>query len=263
MDFKRGVTVNVQTSEYCVRTDDGRSDGYGTGGQRFRRHADEAERHTVEGGRRFRSGHSADDVADRDPLVAEAVVEATRGSREALRFLYARYADNIYGYAFALLRNEHDAEDVTQQVFLKLMDNLGKYERRDVPFAAWIVRMARNAAIDKLREGRQVPCEEVFGPDEGFDDVVHECRESLRSALVQLPDDQRQVVVLRHLVGLSPGEIGKQLGKTEASIHGLHHRGRQAMRRELTKLDAAPALAASGSSRTDPSSAQRHAPAGA
>jgi RNA polymerase sigma-70 factor (ECF subfamily) len=213
--------------------------------RQIRWQADEAERTAGVTWSRFRAGRTSD-AADRDPLVAQAVVQASRGSTDALRFLYTRYADTIYSYALSLVRDEHEAEDITQQVFLKLMNNLHKYEPRDVPFAAWIVRVARNVAIDHLRDRRQIPCEEVFAPSQAADDVVHERRQDLRSALGQLPEEQRNVVVLRHLVGLSPGEIGERMGKTEASVHGLHHRGRQALRKELVRLEAAPASATRG-----------------
>jgi len=211
--------------------------------RRIRWQADEAERTAGGTWNRFRAGRH-NDAADRDPLVAQAVVQAARGSQDALRFLYARYRDSIYSYALSLVRDEHEAEDITQQVFLKLMSNLHKYEPRDVPFAAWIVRVARNVAIDHLRDRRQIPVEEVFAPTQASNDVVHERREDLRAALGQLPQEQRNVVVLRHLMGLSPGEIGERMGKTEASVHGLHHRGRQALRKELVRLEAAPASAA-------------------
>ena len=72
----------------------------------------------------------------------------------------------------------------------------------------------------------------------GFDRAL-----SLREALARLPADQREVLVLRHVAGLSPGEIADRLGKTEASIHGLHHRGRSALRAALSELDAAPVTA--------------------
>src|SRR5438445_6131488 len=77
-------------------------------------------------------------------LVSRAVKLAQAGDREALGFLYARYADNIYGYVRSLVHDHHDAEDVTQQVFAKLIHVIGKYEERDVPFFAWILRVARN-----------------------------------------------------------------------------------------------------------------------
>src|SRR3954447_3347302 len=93
--------------------------------------------------------------------VNQAVVRAKQGDREALRYLYVHYADNVYGYVRSIVRDDHEAEDVTQHVFAKLMTSIGKYEERQVPFAAWILRVARNVALDHIRQRRAIPCEEV------------------------------------------------------------------------------------------------------
>lgn len=194
-----------------------------------------------QGARPFRRENPRDNRADRDPAVADAVMQAKVGDREALAFLYHRYADSVFGYVSSIVREEHEAEDVTQQVFLKLMNSLHNYEPRQVPFAAWIVRVARNAAFDYIRDNRQIPCEEVFGADARADDAQHDCRRALDQALATLPEDQRNVLVLRHLFGYTPGEIATRMGRSAPSIHGLHHRGRAALRRELVRIQAAPA----------------------
>jgi RNA polymerase sigma-70 factor (ECF subfamily) len=175
-----------------------------------------------------------------DDTVMHTVVAAKSGDMDAIRALYLRYKDNVYGYVASILRDPHEAEDATQQVFIKLIGAIHKYEPRAVPFAAWILRVARNVAIDHLRQRRAIPCDEVFDSTRQADDSSRECRWGLEMALDGLPEDQRNVVVLRHLVGLTPGEIADRMGRTEASIHGLHHRGRVALRRELTELDCAP-----------------------
>ena len=181
---------------------------------------------------------------NRDEAITRAVVAAQAGDMDAIRFLYMRYKDNVYGYVLSIVREPHEAEDVTQQVFMKLMSSIHKYELRTVPFTAWILRVARNIAIDHLRQRRVIPCEDVFEPTRQSDDSSRDCRWGLEVALEALPEEQRDVVVLRHLVGLSPGEIATRMGKTESSIHGLHHRGRIALRRELADLDCAPAAKA-------------------
>jgi RNA polymerase sigma-70 factor (ECF subfamily) len=109
-----------------------------------------------------------------------------------------------------------------------------------VPFGAWITRVARNAAIDHLRRRRAIPCEEVRAVDEVSEHADSERIESLRIAFGSLPDEQREVLMLRHVAGLSPTEIADKLGKTEGAIHGLHHRGRGVVRSVLSELDAAP-----------------------
>lgn len=172
-----------------------------------------------------------------------AVARAREGDEEAFRFLYLRFSHNIYGYVKSIVRDDHEAEDVTQHVFAKLMTSLVKYDDRGVPFFAWLLRLARNVAIDHLRSKRATPCEEVVSSDEhssaDFDDAL-----AIRAALATLPEDQRVVVILRHVVGLSPGEIADQLGRTEGSIHGLHHRGRRALQQELARSSLRPATRA-------------------
>jgi RNA polymerase sigma-70 factor (ECF subfamily) len=111
-----------------------------------------------------------------------------------------------------------------------------------VPFSAWILRVARNAALDHLRARRQIPFEEVRTTDEGHDEVQFERFHSLREALDRLPGEQREVLVLRHVIGLSPVEIADRMQKTESAIHGLHHRGRGALKAALRELDAAPVV---------------------
>jgi RNA polymerase sigma-70 factor (ECF subfamily) len=178
--------------------------------------------------------------------VSEAVRRAQCGDREALGFLYTRYADNVYGYVLSIVHDPHEAEDVTQQVFAKLVRVIGKYEERDVPFFAWVLRVARNLAVDHLRRQRMVPVEEVKTTDEGGGDPARNQRKTdLREALAELPRDQREVLVLRHLAGLSPTEIATLTGRSEGSIHGLHHRGRRTLKAELMSRGAAPTTVAS------------------
>jgi len=172
-----------------------------------------------------------------------AVARAREGDEDAFRFLYLRFSHNIYGYVRSIVRDDHDAEDVTQHVFAKLMTSLDKYDDRGIPFLAWLLRLARNAAIDQLRSKRATPCEEVLNPGEQslseFDDAL-----TVRAALATLPEDQRVVVILRHVMGLSPGEIADRMGRTESSIHGLHHRGRRALQQELARSSLRPSTRA-------------------
>ena len=181
--------------------------------------------------------------SDRDPEIARAVARAQSGDKTAIRFLYISYKDNIYGYVLSFVRDPHEAEDVTQQVFLKLMSVIHKYQARDVPFTSWLLRVARNVALDHLRQRRMVPCEEVYEATREADDSGRERRWGLQQALETLPEEQRNVVVLRHLVGLTPGEIAERIGRSEASVHGLHHRARKAIRRELAEAGCAPTTA--------------------
>ena len=204
----------------------------------IRREADHIES-TVERGR-FRRRRSLDQSPATERLVLAAVERAKDGDADALRFLYLRYADNVYGYVCSIVRDEHEAEDVTQHIFAKLMTALGRYEPRVVPFSAWILRVAHNAAIDHMRARRPMPCEEVRSTDIEVDVSGKERFADLQLALDALPAEQRDVIMLRFLVGLSPREIAERLGRSEDAVHGLQHRGRRRLRREMQRIQDEP-----------------------
>jgi RNA polymerase sigma-70 factor (ECF subfamily) len=193
----------------------------------------------------FRSRTAIDESPDSQRQTRLAVARAKEGDREALRFLYVRYSNNIYGYVRSIVRDEHEAEDVTQHVFAKLMTGIVKYDDRGIPFFAWLLRFSRNVAIDHLRMQRAIPTEHVVDPERHDETRDYDRSSTLQAALETLPDEQRAVVFLRHVVGLSPGEIADQMDRSEGSIHGLHHRGRRALRRELVRLDSTPSTRAS------------------
>ncbi len=187
----------------------------------------------------FHSTPAISESPERLRETRRAVARAKEGDRDAVQFLYVRYSNNIYGYVRSIVRDDYEAEDVTQHVFAKLMTTIVRYDDRGVPFFAWLLRMARNVAIDHLRANRLTPTEEVIDPTQSSGADL-ERAETVRGALATLPDEQRQVVLLRHLVGLTPCEIADRMGRTESSVHGLHHRGRRALQRELSRLESAP-----------------------
>jgi RNA polymerase sigma-70 factor (ECF subfamily) len=187
------------------------------------------------------SGH--DTRSEHDGLERQAIAAAKRGEWDGIHYLYARYADDVLHYVRSIVRDHHEAEDITHNVFAKLITAINRYEERAVPFAAWITRVARNAALDHLRARRQIPVEEVRTTDPGDKGVELERRQCLQEALATLPEEQRRVLLLRHVVGLSPPEIAERLGRTESSVHGLHHRGRARLKAALIELESAPASA--------------------
>jgi RNA polymerase sigma-70 factor (ECF subfamily) len=177
---------------------------------------------------------------ERGGLVASAIVRAKQGDTSALHILYVRYADDVQRFVYSIVRDYHEAEDITQSLFVKLMRIIDKYEQREVSFNAWILRVARNAALDHVRARRQIPVERVLMRYEGHEQLGFERSQCIRTALERLPADQRDVLILRHIAGLTPSEIAEILGKTESSVHGLHHRGRGALKVALRELEAAP-----------------------
>jgi RNA polymerase sigma-70 factor (ECF subfamily) len=187
----------------------------------------------------FRTKSALDESPEALRKTRFAVARAKEGDRDAVRFLYITYSHNVYGYVRSIVRDDHEAEDVTQHVFAKLITAVVKYDDRGVPFFAWLLRLAHNVAIDHLRANRLTPSETILDPDSSAESDIDRSQ-TVRTALKTLPEEQREVVVLRHLVGLTPGEIADRMGRTEGSIHGLHHRGRRALQRELARLESTP-----------------------
>ena len=166
----------------------------------------------------FRRSTRLDDDAETRRFVARAVARAKQGDQEALRFLYVRYADNVYGYVASLLRDDHEAEDVTQHVFAKLMTNLPQVRAARGPVLR--VDPARGAQR-RRRPHAPAPRDPVRG---GPRAASYESRRrrlaargiAERGARRRCPAEQREVLVLRHLVGLSPGEIADAHGQDRA-----------------------------------------------
>jgi RNA polymerase sigma-70 factor, ECF subfamily len=187
-----------------------------------------------------RRGH--DDDRERS-LTRRAVQRASDGDGEAMGELYDRYAGRVYSHVRRMMRDRHDAEDVTQLVFLKLTWTLDRYDERSGDFCAWLLRVARNLAIDELRRRRPVLVGEVYAESEGDggDEATAMRAGALREALAELSADQREVIVLRQFMGLRPREIADRMDRSEGSVHALYHRGRIAMKASLANAESAPA----------------------
>jgi RNA polymerase sigma-70 factor (ECF subfamily) len=179
-----------------------------------------------------------DEVARR--RTRRTIGRAADGDPDALQDLYLRYAGPVYRHVRAVIRDEHEAQDITQLVFLKLSAALPGYDERHGPFRPWLLRVARNLAIDQIRRRRAVPAEHIQD-DAASDDTGRQRAGAFYDALAALSADQREVLVLRQIVGLRPREIAARMDRTEGSVHALHHRARAAMRASLVLLEAAPA----------------------
>ena len=167
--------------------------------------------------------------AARDPARGEddaALVHAARADPAAFDALYRRYVARIYRYARAHTPGEDDAADLTQQIFLKALDALPRYRERGLPFAAWLFRIARNAAVDAHRRRRptiawdHVP-EVARPPDAGDPEAAALRREratQLRHLLDALDRDRRELLALRFAAGLPVREIAAVIGKSEAAV---------------------------------------------
>ena len=204
-----------------------------------RRAADRLEATAARSG--YRRRRQLDHPAAAAALVAAAVARARDGDVDALRLLFLLFADNVFGYVLSIVHDEHDAEDLTSEVFARLPRALGLYRPGATPFTAWLLRVARNVALDHLRRQRSVPSAYVQPAGEPHGLQALERLAGLRTALAALPDDQRQVLLLRLVAGLSPTEVAARLDRSVDAVHALQHRARRRLRVELTALGVAPA----------------------
>jgi len=174
-----------------------------------------------------------------DPNEALLVTRAVKGDREAFGDLYERHLAAIYRYIYYRVGDVHEAEDMTEIVFLKAWEALDRYRPTQTPFAVWLYRIAHNLIVDRYRtrKGLEVLDEECpdtsIGPE---DHAEHrEQAEALTEALVQLNPTQQQVLTLRFISGLSHAETAQVVGRTEGAIRIIQHRALAALRALLAE----------------------------
>jgi len=140
--------------------------------------------------------------------------------------LYDRYARNVNGLALMVLRDPALAEDCTHDVFLRLWQQPGSYDAARGAFAPWLMRVARNRAIDLHRRRRTQPAanEEIVGwaLDSALDPadqvIGHQVRQQVRAALADLAPEQRRVVELAYFGGMSQSQIAASLGRPLGTV---------------------------------------------
>jgi hypothetical protein len=98
-------------------------------------------------------------AADAGTLVAKAIACAKEGDGSAVHLLYVRFADDVLGHVESIVGDRGEAEDITQSVFAELITAIGTYEQREGPFAAWILRVARDASLERLDSRRDIAFE--------------------------------------------------------------------------------------------------------
>jgi RNA polymerase sigma-70 factor (ECF subfamily) len=172
-----------------------------------------------------------------------SAVRAAQRDRSAFDVLYRRYVEAVYGYAFYLLGDHHDAEDATERTFLSALGAVERFRADGGTFRSWLFRIAHNAAMNSIRTRRRrrtAPLESTPEPRDPAADPAGviaraEERRSVRAAVATLPLERRQVIVLRFVDGLSAREIGRILDRSEGAVRVLQHR---ALRDLAERLEA-------------------------
>jgi RNA polymerase sigma-70 factor (ECF subfamily) len=174
----------------------------------------------------------------------QALVErAASGSFGAFGEIYNIFLDRIYRYVFYQVKDRMTAEDLTEEIFLKVWEAMGKYKQKNSSFSAWLYRIAHNHVVDYFRTRRQhVALEDVT--TSAPDNPEHEAEEKamqqeLAEVISSLPPRQKQVIILKFIEGLDNGEIARITGKREGAIRMLQMRALMALRQKLTGPDSA------------------------
>jgi RNA polymerase sigma-70 factor (ECF subfamily) len=172
------------------------------------------------------------------------VRRAQQKDAEALSQLYEAYFDKIYRYAAIRIRNEAEAEDITQQVFMKMLQSISSYKVKGVPFSSWLYRIAHNQVVDFLRQQNKKSTLDIEGiplqdggedPQEVMEQKVD--IQQLKQASRKLTQAQQEVLSLRFTGELSIAECAQVMRKSEGAIKALQHSAVVELRKALAETE--------------------------
>jgi RNA polymerase sigma-70 factor, ECF subfamily len=156
------------------------------------------------------------------------VLRATQGNRDAVAQLYELYAAMIYRYVAYRVSDRTDAEDLTAEIFVKMIEGLPRYRLTGAPFEAWLYRIASARVVDYRRRSRiQYEIPETLGdnaptPEEQLQD--HQEIVTLRQALTFLSEEQQEILLLRFIERKSHQEVADIVGKSVTAVKSIQHR---------------------------------------
>lgn len=176
-----------------------------------------------------------------DPIII-TLVNRVVAARDPKSFgeLYDRFVDRVYRYLYFRTGSHAEAEDLTEHVFLKAWEAIGRYRWQGRPFLAWLYRLAHNAHIDHVRTQKPTTSLnndehpiDVASPSSAMELARTLDAELLSNALTQLTPDQQQVIILKFIEGMDNDEIALTMNKREGAIRALQMRALMSMRRVL------------------------------
>jgi RNA polymerase sigma-70 factor, ECF subfamily len=174
--------------------------------------------------------------------VRKLVDRAQQGDRAALEELYLIHFDRIYSYLHVSVGNKHDAEDLTTQTFLKMLEAIDRFRWQSAPFSAWLFRIAHNLSMDHFRSRRRWQPEEEVPEPHGSEEPSAELeamqsigRQSMLELIEKLSPEQQQVLTLKFVFNFPNGDVAKILDKTEGAIKSLQHRALASLQKQIAQ----------------------------
>jgi RNA polymerase sigma-70 factor (ECF subfamily) len=169
----------------------------------------------------------------------QLVAEARKGSKSAISLLYRTYIQRVFRYVSYRVDSDAVAEDVTAEVFLRMVQYLPQYRDTGVPFSAWLYRIAASQIADYHRQNKRIIDTEISDQHAGEDHdllgsmIQEEERMMLRQAIQLLTEDQQTLLILRYMQRMSHQEVAVILNKSESAIRVMQHRALQALAQYL------------------------------
>lgn len=170
----------------------------------------------------------------------DLIHRAQQGNRDAVEALFRREWKPVYRLLYRTLGNRHEAEDLTQEVFIRALSSLDRFQQTSTPFAGYLAVIARNLLRDHWRRGRSTPdtleqTDLLPSSSEGPEDIALRADERSRmdALLAPLPPDYQRVVRLRVLEGRSADEVAKMMNRSPGAIRVLQHRAISILRSQL------------------------------
>jgi RNA polymerase sigma-70 factor (ECF subfamily) len=170
-----------------------------------------------------------------------ALVElAQKGDRASLEELYLIHFDRIYSYLHMTVANRHDAEDLTTQTFVKMLESIGRFRWQSAPFSAWLFRIAHNLSMDYFRSRRRWQPEAEVPEPYGSEEPSAEAeamqsigRQSMLDLIDTLSHEQQQVLTLKFVFNFANADVAKILDKSEGAIKSLQHRALASLQKQV------------------------------
>src|SRR5438132_8424942 len=172
--------------------------------------------------------------------IRRLVERGQQGDRGELEELYLIHFDRIYSYLHMSVGNRHDAEDLTTQTFLKMLESIERFRWRSAPCSAWLFRIAHNLAMDHFRANRRWQPEEDVPEPPGTEEPSAETqalqeigRQSMLELIENLSPEQQQVLTLKFVLNFANSEVAAILGTTEGAVRSLQHRALVSLQKQL------------------------------